>query len=77
MVPRLRQYIGADVSFPPYCRPYCLCEFSHLEKAKRITGVKFVETSPINKPVERRKGYTFFTQKLHVQMANSHRSQQS
>jgi hypothetical protein len=41
--------------------PYCLCEFSHLEKAKRIEG----------------KGNRFFTQKLHVHLANSHRSPQS
>jgi hypothetical protein len=27
--------------------PFRLCEFSHLEKAKRMKGVKFVETSPI------------------------------
>jgi hypothetical protein len=57
--------------------PYCLCDFSHLEKAKRIEKVIFVETSSVNKAGTSGKGNRFFTQKLHVQMTNSTNSNQS
>jgi hypothetical protein len=54
--------------------PYCL---SHFEKAKRIKGVQFVETSPFNYAGASGKGKMFFKQKLYVQIANTHRWAQS
>jgi hypothetical protein len=58
--------------------PYFLCEFSHLEY--RQSGSKGWNLSRHRlliklEQAEREIGY--FTQKLHVQMANSHRSPQS
>ncbi len=56
--------------------PYCICAFSHLEQAKRIEGVKFVETSPNNLLEIGRNGNKKFYRETFVQIAKNPQSLQ-